>query len=76
MKIRINVDLTPEEARAFFGLPDVVSFQQELLEKIRDQMVAGAEGFDPISLMRPFLATNIQAMEAMRKAFTGDFEQD
>ena len=73
MKVRINVDLTPEEARAFFGLPDVASFQQELLEKIRDQMLAGAEGFDPISLMKPFFDTNL---EAMRKAFSGDFDRD
>jgi len=76
MKIRINVDLTPEEARAFFGLPDVVSFQQELLKTIREQMLAGVEGFDPISLMKPFFATNMQAMEAMRKAMAGNLEED
>ncbi|NNL86787.1 MAG: hypothetical protein HKP27_14090 [Myxococcales bacterium] len=76
MKVRLNIDLTPEEARAFFGLPDMRSFQEELLGQIREQMREGAEGFDPVSLMKPFFATNLQMMEAMRKAFTGNLGSD
>jgi len=71
MKIRIDVDLSPAEARAFFGLPDVQALQEEVLETIRERMRAGTEGFDPLSLMQPFLTWNLQTLEAMRKAFTG-----
>lgn len=71
MKIRINIDVSPEEARSFFGLPDVRTFQDELFDRMREQMHAGAEGFDPISLMQPFLAWNLQNLETMRKAFSG-----
>lgn len=70
MKIRIDVDLSPAEARAFFGLPDVGPMQEELLKTLRERMRAGVEGFDALSLMQPFLTWNLQSLEAMRKAFS------
>jgi len=69
VKIRIDIDVTPQELRRFFGLPDVEPLQEEMLQKIREKMQAGAEGFDPVSLMRPFMPANMQSMEAMQKAF-------
>ena len=69
MKINITMDVTPAELREFFGLPDVQALQEEMIEKVREQMKAGVEGFDPLSLMRPFIAPNLQGMEAMQRAF-------
>ena len=69
MKIEISMKATPAELREFLGLPEVQSLQAEMIEKIREQMQAGAEGFDPLSLMRPFIAPNVQSMEAMQRAF-------
>lgn len=67
MKITITADVTPEELRAFFGLPDVTPLHQELVEQIRANMEAGAHGFDPLSLMKPLLPTNFQSPEAWQK---------
>ena len=69
MKINITLDTTPDELRAFFGLPDVQALQAEILEKVREQIRAGVEGADPLSMMRPFIAPNLQSMEAMQRAF-------
>lgn len=55
MKINVEFDLTPEEFRQSLGLPDVESFQRDLLERIQKQVESGAEGYDPMSLMQPFL---------------------
>jgi hypothetical protein len=55
MKINVEFDLTPEEFRRSLGLPDVEAFQQELLNRIQKQMESGVEGYDPMSLMKPFL---------------------
>ncbi|ATJ81847.1 DUF6489 family protein [Halomonas beimenensis] len=55
MKINVEFDLTPEEFRRALGLPDVEAFQQELLGRIQKQMESGVEGYDPMSLMQPFL---------------------
>lgn len=86
MKINITMETTPAEFREFLGLPEVHSLQAEMIEKIREQMQAGVEGFDPLSMMRPFIAPNLQSMEAMQRAFwnglsamanaTGDRKQE
>ncbi|WP_148254832.1 hypothetical protein [Aidingimonas lacisalsi] len=55
MKINVEFDLTPAEFRQAMGLPDVEGFQQELMSRIQKQMDAGVEGYDPMSLMEPFL---------------------
>lgn len=55
MKINVEFDLTPAEFRQAMGLPDVEPFQKALMERIQQQMDAGAEGYDPMQLMQPFL---------------------
>jgi len=55
MKINVEFDLTPEEFRQALGLPDVEAFQKDLLDRIQKQMESGVEGYDPMSLMQPFL---------------------
>ncbi|QFU02483.1 hypothetical protein FIU83_12645 [Halomonas sp. THAF5a] len=55
MKINVEFDLTPEEFRQALGLPNVEAFQKDLLDRIQKQMESGVEGYDPMSLMQPFL---------------------
>lgn len=55
MKINVEFDLTPDEFRQSLGLPDVEAFQKSLMENIQQQMESGVEGYDPMSLMQPFL---------------------
>lgn len=69
MKIKFDIDVTPQELRTFFGLPDVEPLQQEMMARIRDNMLQGVAGFDPMSLMKPFLPANVQSLEGMQKAF-------
>ncbi|MCP4702312.1 MAG: hypothetical protein GY862_36450 [Gammaproteobacteria bacterium] len=69
MKITFDIDATPQELRTFFGLPDIESLQKEILDKIREKMLAGVEGYDAFSLMKPWLPENLQSMDAMQKSF-------
>lgn len=55
MKIHVEFDLTPAEFRQSMGLPDVEAFQREMMARIQKQMEAGVEGYDPWSLMQPFM---------------------
>ena len=83
MKIHVEFDLTPAEFRQSMGLPDVESFQRELMSRVQQQMEAGVEGYDPWSLMQPFMQQglsqgmanfgNYQQMmlDMMRQAGTG-----
>jgi uncharacterized protein VirK/YbjX len=71
MHIKVDVDITPEEVRRLMGLPDVQAFQQELMDRIKAQMLAGAEGYDPLTLFRPFLEQTASSMESFQKLFGG-----
>lgn len=69
MKIKVEMDVSPDELRAFFGLPDVRALQEEMLAKVRESVLAGAAGLDPVAMMKPFLTPNMQAMEGLQRAF-------
>ena len=73
MKISIDIDATAHEMREFFGLPNVQPLQDEIMETIRDNMKKGVTGFDALTLMKPFLPTQMQSMETLQKAFWDAF---
>ena len=70
MKINVDVDLTPEELRRLIGLPDVASFQEELMTEMRNKMKAGIEGYDPLSLYQPFLNNAFASMTTLQQIIT------
>jgi len=67
MKMRIDVDITPEEMRRLVGLPDVETFNRELMDQIREKMMAGVEGYDPLSLFQPYFSSTMVGMDVFRK---------
>lgn len=70
MKITVNVDCTPEEARAFLGLPDVTPLHTAMLKEMEDRMKAGLSAMDPESLFRMWMPeANMKAFEDMQKSF-------
>jgi hypothetical protein len=54
MKFHIDVDMTPEEARRFLGLPDVAPVQEKVLKEMEKRMMAAMDA-DPQSLMRAWM---------------------
>jgi len=71
MKINIEIDISPEEFRKLMGWPDVQGFQDEIFEQIRNNMVSGVEGYDPLSVMQPYLTQSAGAMDAFQKLMGG-----
>lgn len=67
MNFRIDVEMTPEELRKVLGLPDVATLQDNLIEKITEQMEAGAEGYEPLTLLKPYIASSVGSMESLQK---------
>jgi hypothetical protein len=55
MKVRIEMDMTPEEARAFMGLPDVGPIQQQMLEEMRSRMRTAFDAGDPEAMMKAWM---------------------
>ncbi|OJT96016.1 MAG: hypothetical protein BGN82_04475 [Alphaproteobacteria bacterium 65-7] len=55
MKVNFTVDMTPEEARAFLGLPDVAPMQQTLVEEMQARMKAAFDAGDPEGMMKAWM---------------------
>jgi hypothetical protein len=73
MKIRIDVDCTPAEARSFLGLPDVAPLQAEMMTAVQERMMKALAGMDPEALMKMWLPAGAQGFEQMQKAFWEQF---
>ena len=43
MKVHVDIDCTPEEARAFFGLPDVQPVQAAVMKELENRLMAGMQ---------------------------------
>lgn len=70
MKVTIDVDCTPEEARAFLGLPDVQPLQAEMMKALRDRMMAAVGDMDPDKVLKNWMAAGSEGMEQMMKFWT------
>ena len=69
MKITVNVDCTPDEARHFFGLPDVKPMQDALMQQIQDRMSANLQVMEPEAMLKTWLPASLQGFEQMQKMF-------
>ncbi len=69
MKVTVEVDCTPEEARIFFGLPDVQPMQTAVMASLEKQMLRGVEGFSPESVLRLWFTTMPQLSANMQDMF-------
>ncbi|GEO38173.1 hypothetical protein GGE65_002050 [Skermanella aerolata] len=69
MKITVDIDCTPEEARHFFGLPDVKPMQDALMQQIQDRMSANLQAMEPEAMLKTWLPASLQGFEQMQKIF-------
>jgi hypothetical protein len=68
MKVHIEVDMTPEEARKMIGLPDVAPMQREMMEQMQARMKAAMEAGDPQAMMRAWMPSGgPEAFEQFQK---------
>jgi hypothetical protein len=75
MKITVDVDCTPEEARTFLGLPDVKPMQDAMMAEIEGRMKATLTAMEPEALLRTWLPAQVQGMEQLNKMFWANFAQ-
>ena len=70
MKLKIEVDCTPEEARTFLGLPDVTGLNTYLVDEMKKRMDANISMLQPDELMKTWMNFGGQATEQFRKLMT------
>jgi hypothetical protein len=74
MKITIEVDCTPAEARAYMGLPDVEPLQAEVMGEVQRRVMQALAMTDPQQLLKNWAPWGAQGMEAFQnimRAATG-----
>jgi len=45
MRIKMEIDMKPEELQRFLGLPDVAAMREELMQFIKERVAADPAGF-------------------------------
>lgn len=70
MKIHIEVDCTPEEARRFLGLPDVGPMQATLIEMLQERLTEAMRATDARTLLEQWLPLGIKGLEQWQSFWT------
>lgn len=84
MKLNITVDCTPEEARAFLGLPDVSSLNEALVASVKDRIEQNMELVSPEFYLKQWYSMGGQVQDSFmnlmsagaRAAAGGDKSKD
>lgn len=75
MKVKIDIECSPAEARAFFGLPDVTALNEALTAEMQKRMQANIEALEPEALMKNWMSfggqMQDQFLNLMRQSAAG-----
>jgi hypothetical protein len=75
MKIHLDIDCTPEEARSFFGLPDVAPMQAAVMQEMQDRVMTAMKSADPETLLKTWMPAGAAGFEQLQKMFWQSFGQ-
>ena len=67
MKVNIEIECEPAEARAFLGLPNVEPLNDHLVAEMKKRMDANISAMQPDELMKSWTSFGLQAQEQFRK---------
>ncbi|ABD08342.1 DUF6489 family protein [Rhodopseudomonas palustris] len=69
MKVNVEIDCTPEEARAFFGLPNVQPMQTAVMDRLQQQMLSNIDKVSPEALMQSWFTFDPKIAERFQDMF-------
>jgi Family of unknown function (DUF6489) len=69
MKVRVEIDCTPLEARQCIGLPDVQPMQTAVMEKLQNQMMENIRKVSPEALMQSWFTFDPKLAERFQDLF-------
>ena len=75
MKVNIEIDCTPDEARTFLGLPSVKPLQDAVMASIERHMLDAVAAMSPDAVMKMWLQSMPQNPDQFRNTFSQFFAQ-
>ena len=73
MKITIDIDCSPDEARQFMGLPDVAAMNDQLVAALGEKPKDSLSGEDPGVLFKEWISGGFEGFEKIQKDFWSRF---
>ena len=64
MKVNIEIDCTPDEARRFFGLPEVAPMQERIMAELEARLMRAITDTDPQKLVENWLPLTMRGLES------------
>ncbi|HEX3430136.1 MAG TPA: DUF6489 family protein [Rhizomicrobium sp.] len=75
MKLNIEIDLTPDEARRVMGLPDVTKLQEKIVAEMEKRMLEAMRTVsDPEALLKTWFSWGEQGLEQFQR-FVADAQR-
>lgn len=75
MKVELEIECTPEEARAFFGLPNIAPMQDRMMKEMEDRILENIRNLDPETLVNTWMPMTINSWNEMQKMFWSQMGQ-
>jgi hypothetical protein len=69
MKVNIEIDCTPLEARQFIGLPDLGPMQAAVMDKLQQQMMSNIDKLAPEALLQSWFSFDPKITERFQDMF-------
>ncbi len=69
MKITFNVECTPDEARAFIGLPNIAPMQEAMMEELEGRLRENIRNLEPEAMLKTWLPATIEGWGQVQKMF-------
>jgi hypothetical protein len=70
MKVNIEIECTPLEARQFFGQPDLGPMQTAVMDKLQQQMTSNIDKLNPEALLQSWFSFDPKLAERFQDMFT------
>jgi hypothetical protein len=75
MNVKIDIEMTPEELRRFFGLPNVGDMQDAIMGQMKQTILDKMSEQGLPEIQAGFVEQSFKAMEAYQKMFMDALEQ-
>jgi hypothetical protein len=69
MKLKFDIDCTPDELRGFFGLPEVKPMQDRLMTELEEKMRSTLKSLDPETMLKTWLPAGLKGFEQLQEMF-------
>ncbi|MEO1018083.1 MAG: DUF6489 family protein [Pseudomonadota bacterium] len=63
MKLKFDVECTPEEARSFLGLPNVAPMQDRVVDELEKRLITALKEADSATLLDQWMPLGLKMME-------------